>query len=125
MLIVNFRNENYNEVDRLFRKIIYEKEIKMAKLKTMTDIERMKEEADKIIEEAKKKERAIREKIKQKENAIYLEIGKKAVEFFNKKIGEEELKILLEKYNMLDEVEEKSEDETQNNNENKGMNYGA
>ena len=75
MLIVNFRNENYNEVDRLFRKIIYEKEIKMAKLKTMTDIERMKEEADKIIEEAKKKERAIREKIKQKENAIYLEMG--------------------------------------------------
>jgi len=85
----------------------------MAKIKTKSALQKMKDEAAEIVKDAKKRERQILEKIKEEEKEVNAEIGKKAVAFFNGKITEDEFKGLLIKHEMLDEVETKN-DETEN-----------
>ena len=87
------------------KKLIY-KGLEMAKVKSMTELEKMKLEAAEIVKEAKRRERQILQKIKEEEAQIFSEVGKKAVALFNKKINEDEFKSLLKKYNLLDEFDE-------------------
>lgn len=101
----------------------------MAKIKTKSALQKMKEEAAEIVKEAKKRERQILEKIKEEEREVYAEIGKKAVALFNGKMSEDDFKSFLKKHEMLDEVEvevEKSDEDktdfsSRNENENIGM----
>jgi len=100
----------------------------MAKIKTKSALQKMKDEAAEIVKEAKRRERQILEKIKEEEKEVYAEIGKKAIELFNKKISEDDFKSLLKKHEMLDEVEYKVEKNDKNKtdfsseNENNGTN---
>ena len=96
----------------------------MAKIKTKSALQKMKEEAAEIVKEAKRREKQILEKIREDEKEVHAEIGKKAIALFNGKISEDDFKSFLKKHEMLDEVETKN-DESKNDfsseNENDGM----
>ena len=100
----------------------------MAKIKTKSALQKMKDDAAEIVKEAKKRERQILEKIREEEKEVYAEIGKKAVALFNRKISEDDFKNFLKKHEMLDEVEEveTKNDESKNDfsSENKNKNIG-
>ena len=82
----------------------------MAKIKSQSEIKKLKKEAAEIVAEAKRRERKILEKIKEEEKESYAEIGKKAVALFNGKMSEDEFKNLLISYDFLEKVEEKSDE---------------
>jgi len=81
----------------------------MAKIKTLDEIGKMKKEASDIVAEAKRKEKEILKKVSDEEKEVFAEIGKKAVQFFNKKLSEDDFKKLLIKNNLLEKVEDESE----------------
>ena len=103
----------------------------MAKIKTKSALQKMKDEAAEIVKEAKRRERQILEKIREEEKEVYAEIGKKAVALFNRRISEDDFKNFLKKHEMLDEIEEveTKNDESKNDfsfeNEDKNIGMGA
>jgi hypothetical protein len=58
---------------------------------------------------AKIKTKSALQKMKEEEKEVYAEIGKKAVTLFNGKMSEDDFKSLLKKHELLDEVEDEDE----------------
>ena len=81
----------------------------MAKIKSMSEVEKLKAEAKKIVKEAKEKERVILNKIKEEENEIFSKIGKSAVDYINGKTNKEELEKVVKATGLFEEVEEEEE----------------
>ena len=77
----------------------------MAKLKTMSQVEKLREEVKKISREAKEKERVLLAKIKEEEKEIFLQIGERAVDFINGKIDKNELENFVKSVGLFKESE--------------------
>jgi len=79
---------------------------KMAKIKSVSELEKLKREAAKIVKEAKEKERAILAKIKEEEKEVLAELGKKTVEFFDGKIDKDALKKVAIEFGFIEDTKE-------------------
>lgn len=77
----------------------------MAKKKTP---EQLKEEANKIMQEARRKQAALIREAKELENRKYEDLGKKCIEFLEKKIDKEELLLYAKKQELVLEEESDS-----------------
>ena len=90
----------------------------MAKIKSISELEKLKREAAKIVKDAKEKEKTILAKIKEEEKEVLAELGKKTVEFLNGKIDKDALKKVAVEFGFVEEVVEddiEDEEETKTN----------
>ena len=97
----------------------------MAKIKSMSEVEKLKAEAKKIAKEAKEKERVILNKIKEKENEIFSKIGKSAVSYINGEIDKEELEKVVKATGLFEKVEEEKEEEEEKSSSFSHQNLGS